>query len=70
MEGKAAKITYLVWQRVGTQVPQRKLELPILIFAADDDLDGDRHVWGRCRGVGSHGQRCVLRSSLDDVSWP
>ena len=43
--GKVAGFTHLVGQRVGTKIPQRKLELSILILTADDDLDGDRRVW-------------------------
>lgn len=57
-EGKAAGFTHLVGQRIGTEIFQGKLELSILIFAADDDFDSDRHIWRRCRGGGSHGQLC------------
>lgn len=55
-EGEADGVMYLLGQRIGTKIPQRKLELSIFILAAYDDLDSDRHVWRRCRGVGSHCQ--------------
>ena len=55
-KGKATRFTHLVGQGVSTEVLQRKLEFSVLIFAADDDLNRDGHVRGRCRGGGSHRQ--------------
>lgn len=57
MKARLPRLTHLVRQRIGTKIPQGKLELSILILAADDDLDSDRHVGRRCRRVGSHGQK-------------
>lgn len=56
MKARLSRPTYLVRQRVGTEISQRKLELSVLIFAAYDDLDSDGHVWRRCHGVGGHCQ--------------